>query len=123
MMMDNDTVENSEDLSSPTGGITDTAPPVLTPVVVKDVETLLDNPQRYEGQRVSVKGKVAKAEDDKSFFLKSGGLFNNRILVEHHPGSNEGISVEKRDEVLVTGTVRLDDQDAVLMADSINVQR
>ncbi len=122
MMMDDITVEKSKALNeeedielSPTG-MTAEERPALTPVIVKDVETLMDDPARYHGQRVTVGGKVAK-KDKGSFILKSGGILNNRIEVR---GVDERASLDKNNEVMVIGTVKVQDGQAVIIADQIH---
>jgi uncharacterized protein YdeI (BOF family) len=121
--------ESESDISAPTGataddnsvGMTYSKPAVASPVVLKDVETLLDKPKQYEGQRVSVQGEVTRKIDDNTFVLKSGGVVKNRIRVE--VPESKGLTVEKKDELLVTGILRLDDRNAYLVADQINVRR
>jgi hypothetical protein len=121
-MMDDITMEKSKALNeeeenielSPTG-MTAEKRPALTPVIVKDVETLMDDPHRYNGQKVTVAGEVAKKVKD-SFILKSGGMLNNRIEVQ---GSVAGSSVDKNDEVMVIGTVKVQRGEAIIVADQV----
>lgn len=73
------------------------------PQTVKDVETLLDDVARYNGQKVQVSGEVEKIIDPKAFVLESGGLFNDEIVVLQPQGK---LNVKDDSEVTVTGTVR-----------------
>ncbi|EDZ65767.1 hypothetical protein NOC27_2447 [Nitrosococcus oceani AFC27] len=70
---------------------------------VEDVEELLDNIERYDGQKVTVSGEVEERIDKRSFILESGGLFNDEIVVVMPKGN---LNVQEDDEVAVTGKVR-----------------
>lgn len=76
----------------------------------ENVEKLLDNVARYNGQKVIVSGKVEKRLTQKAFLLESGGLFDNAIYNEIVVLIPEGdLQVREGRSVTVTGTVRVKD--------------
>lgn len=69
----------------------------------EDVEELLDDIARYDGQKVKVPGEVEEKIDERAFILESGGIFNDEIVVMMPEGR---LMVTEDSEVVVTGTVR-----------------
>lgn len=71
------TVGIIEKETAPTGGTT--APtPAMT---VKNVETLMDDPEGYSNKHVSVRGEVRRQVDSRVFILEGGGIINDKIAV------------------------------------------
>lgn len=124
-MMDDVTLKKSKTLDeyemSPTGMTAETAiKPSTAPMVVKDVETLLDHYNQYQGKRVSVVGEVKNTAKD-SFVLESGGIFNDKIEVQR--GAVKNVTIANDNQVLVTGKVQGDKKDRFIVADQIFVRR
>lgn len=74
---------------------------------VKDVETLLDNKQMYEGKKVTVTGEVKRKIDAQSFVLEGGGILNDEVVaIMKKDGKMEKMKAVKEDANLkVTGTL------------------
>lgn len=75
---------------------------------VPDVETLIDDLQKYSGRRVQVEGKVEENIDKRSFVLASGGIVSDEIVVVGSPEDPTDLTTLPKDTKLtVTGTVIL----------------
>lgn len=74
--------------------------------VVKDVETLNDDINKYSGQRVEVQGEIKDKVDGRSVILESGGILNDEIVVITGPNYKGNLGGFKEDTMVkVTGTV------------------
>ncbi|MFP5386530.1 MAG: hypothetical protein ACLGHN_10655 [Bacteriovoracia bacterium] len=76
----------------------------MAAVKVKDVETLLDDREKYQDEEVTVVGKVKEVIGPKVVVLESGGFLNNEIEVtgeERLPAA----ALKKGAKLEVTGTV------------------
>ncbi len=74
--------------------------------VVKDVETLNDDINKYSGQRVEVQGEIEDKIDGRSVVIESGGVFNDEIVVIAGPNFKGDMGAMKEDTLVkVTGTV------------------
>jgi hypothetical protein len=79
-----------------------------SPEAFKDVESLMDNVDKHNNKRVSVKGEVEKSIDGKSFLLDSGGIINDEIVVVKGPGMADSKfkQIKEDKDVTVVGKVR-----------------
>lgn len=76
---------------------------------LNDVETLMDNPTKYDNQKISIKGEVKDQIDSQSFVLESGGIFDDEVVVLMSPQMKEAKAKTPKEDsaVTVTGTVRM----------------
>lgn len=76
-------------------------------IEVKDVETIMDDLNKYSGKVVRVTGEIEDKIDSRSAVLESGGIFNDEIIIISGPNL-KGSSIDSLKEdtnVTVTGTV------------------